>query len=101
VKVSHIVTTDERSRTTTDMSSCLGFNQSGSRDKLMRSFEHMSQAARKITSFADADVKVWVLYDMQSMPSWTRGRLVLVGDAAHPSLPCRMQSSPKLFHSRN
>jgi hypothetical protein len=65
-----------------------GFNLSGSRDKLIRSFEHMCPAARKIVSLADTDVKVWVLYDMQSLPTWTRQRLVLIGDAAHPFLPC-------------
>jgi 2-polyprenyl-6-methoxyphenol hydroxylase-like FAD-dependent oxidoreductase len=53
----------------------------------MRSFEHVCPAARKIISFADTDVKVWVLYDMQSLPCWTRERLLLVGDAAHPFLP--------------
>lgn len=29
---------------------------------------------------------------MQSLPTWTRDRLVLIGDAAHPFLPCESQS---------
>jgi salicylate hydroxylase len=73
---------------------CAGFNLSGSRDKLMQSFEHMCPAARKIVSLADSDVKVWVLYDMQSLPTWTRERLVLIGDAAHPFLPCTILQDP-------
>jgi salicylate hydroxylase len=29
----------------------------------------------------------WALYDREPMPTWTRGRLTLLGDAAHPMLP--------------
>jgi len=29
----------------------------------------------------------WALYDREPLPTWTNGRLALLGDAAHPMLP--------------
>jgi salicylate hydroxylase len=29
----------------------------------------------------------WALYDREPLPTWTSGRLTLLGDAAHPMLP--------------
>lgn len=35
------------------------------------------------------DVKVWDLFDCPVAERWMRGRTMLLGDAAHPFLPCR------------
>jgi salicylate hydroxylase len=29
----------------------------------------------------------WALYDREPLPTWSQGRLTLLGDAAHPMLP--------------
>lgn len=33
------------------------------------------------------ETSLWGLYDREPLPTWTRGRLTLLGDAAHPMLP--------------
>jgi 2-polyprenyl-6-methoxyphenol hydroxylase-like FAD-dependent oxidoreductase len=32
-------------------------------------------------------MKVWQLMDMEKLPTWTKGKLALLGDAAHPFTP--------------
>ena len=36
------------------------------------------------------DVKFWKLVAREPIPSWHKDRLVLIGDAAHPMLPCKL-----------
>ena len=69
-------------------------DQSTTRGRLIQSFKNFSLGVQKIVSHASEDVGLWTLHDMQSLPTWTKHRLVLIGDAAHPFLPCES-------HSRN
>lgn len=68
----------------------VGCEQSTVRDRLINSFKNFSPGAQKIVSHAREDVGLWTLHDMQSLPTWTKNRLVLIGDAAHPFLPCEL-----------
>lgn len=38
---------------------------------------------------ADANLKVWELFDMEALPIWISGHAALLGDAAHPFQPCK------------
>lgn len=67
---------------------CHTGGEAGSRDQLLQSFSRFSSSIRRILSYADPDVKVWQLSDMPSLPTWSSQSLVLIGDAAHPFLPC-------------
>ncbi len=37
------------------------------------------------------ELKLWTLLDMKPLSSWTKAKLALVGDAAHPFLPCEQR----------
>jgi 2-polyprenyl-6-methoxyphenol hydroxylase-like FAD-dependent oxidoreductase len=39
-----------------------------------------------------ATIKVWQLLDMETLPTWTSGKFALMGDAAHPCLPCKLHT---------
>jgi len=41
---------------------------------------------------ADANsLKVWELLTMDDLPTWTKGKLALLGDSAHPFLPRKLR----------
>jgi salicylate hydroxylase len=57
--------------------------EAGERERVVADFN--PQARRLVT--ADDTTSVWGPYDREPLPRWTRGRLALRGDAAHPMLP--------------
>lgn len=63
------------------------YNQQGNKALLQEAFSGFCEVARKILEMAPDDLKVWDLYDMAPMTSWTSGKLALMGDAAHPGVP--------------
>lgn len=64
---------------------------------MMKGFESFYPAGRKLLSYAKDDLKVWQLVDMDQLERWHAGRLALIGDAAHPFLPCKLAKSPCTF----
>ena len=58
----------------------------GDPDVLRREFEGWDPRIGSLLSQVESTFR-WALYDREPLPTWTRGRLTLLGDAAHPMLP--------------
>ena len=58
----------------------------GDPDVLRREFAGWDPRIERLLSEVQATFR-WALYDREPLPTWTRGRLTLLGDAAHPMLP--------------
>jgi hypothetical protein len=53
--------------------------------KVYREFDPVIKAL--ISKVDPSAIRVWQLRDMEKLPTWTTGKLVLIGDAAHPFTP--------------
>jgi salicylate hydroxylase len=53
---------------------------------LRREFEGWDPRVATVLNEVDKTFR-WALYDREPLPTWTKGRLTLLGDAAHPMLP--------------
>lgn len=62
------------------------WSASGHTADLAREFAGWDPAVETIVAQAGATF-TWALYDREPLARWTRGRLTLLGDAAHPMLP--------------
>jgi salicylate hydroxylase len=58
----------------------------GDPDKLRREFAGWDPRIESLLKGVQATFRS-ALYDREPLPTWTKGRLTLVGDAAHPMLP--------------
>ena len=58
----------------------------GDPDKLRAEFEGWDPRIGSVLKQVDHCFR-WALYDREPLPTWTKGRLTLLGDAAHPMLP--------------
>ena len=63
-----------------------------SHEEVSRGFEHVCERARSIISNG-SDWKLWVLCDREPVSNWTDGRVVLLGDAAHPMMQYMAQGA--------
>tara|TARA_R110002003_G_scaffold196_1_gene15259 strand:- start:6580 stop:7617 length:1038 start_codon:yes stop_codon:yes gene_type:complete len=81
------------SQVQSDKAGSSDWQNQGNIGKMLEIYKDFEPAVVKLLSMADEEtLKVWELLDMEQMPTWTEGKLVLIGDAAHPFTPRRFPS---------
>lgn len=69
-----------------------GWNLSASPQKLVETFPGLDQKLQTLFLNAE-DIKMWRLYNHDPYPYWVKGRVALLGDAAHPMVPDQSQGA--------
>ncbi len=66
----------------------------GDRDELRHDFAGWHDGVQRLIDAMDPDACFkWALFDRPPMPRWTEGRVTLLGDACHPTLPFMAQGA--------
>ena len=73
-----------------------GWDTSGDAAELDAGFADACPRVRRLLSFVQT-WRMWVLCDRDPMRGWSRGRVTLLGDAAHPTLPYLAQGACMAF----
>jgi 2-polyprenyl-6-methoxyphenol hydroxylase-like FAD-dependent oxidoreductase len=64
------------------------WNKTGSIEQVLKVYQDFDPALKQLIQKVDpAELKVWQLLDMDKLPTWSKGKLALLGDAAHPFTP--------------
>jgi 2-polyprenyl-6-methoxyphenol hydroxylase-like FAD-dependent oxidoreductase len=70
------------------------WNKVASLDQMLKIYEGFDPAMVALISKADeSSLKAWKLLDMEVMSTWVKGKLALLGDAAHPFTPHQGQGA--------
>ncbi len=69
-----------------------GWNTEGDRDELMARFAGQRPEVMRLLERIEA-WRMWVLCDREPVRTWSRGRVALLGDAAHPMLQYMAQGA--------
>ncbi len=65
-----------------------GWSRGVAKEVLLDVYSSFEPTVRALLEMVDVGgLKVWTLLDMDRIPTWYKGRLALLGDAAHPFLP--------------
>lgn len=70
------------------------WTEPGRKEELVAAFKGWRHPVEAIVSAADpTSCYKWALFDRKPMPIWSKGRITLLGDACHPTLPFLAQGA--------
>ncbi|KAI7789009.1 fad binding domain protein [Diaporthe eres] len=70
------------------------WNKEADFSQFLKVYENFDPALLALAKKVDpTSIKVWQLMDMEKLPTWTQGKLALLGDAAHPFTPHQGQGA--------
>ena len=69
-----------------------GWNLSTTPENLVNTFQDLDPKLHKLFLNAE-DIKMWRLYNHDPYPYWAKGKVALLGDAAHPMVPDQSQGA--------
>ena len=71
-----------------------GWTHQGRLEDLRRDFQNWHPIIENLIENIDGDhLYKWALYDRAPLPEWCQGRVIIMGDAAHPMLPFMAQGA--------
>ncbi|ABN65894.1 Salicylate hydroxylase (Salicylate 1-monooxygenase) [Scheffersomyces stipitis CBS 6054] len=73
-----------------------GWNNEATPEQLLATFPELDGALKELFKIA-FDIKQWRLYVHKQYPYWVKGKVGLLGDAAHPQMPDQSQGAVMAF----
>lgn len=80
-----------------EQSSTKSWTSEGSLQQLLESFAEFPVWIKDLLSTSSETPALYQLRDIDPLTTWTRGRLILIGDAAHAMLPTQGQGASQSF----
>ncbi|KAH9842201.1 salicylate 1-monooxygenase [Teratosphaeria destructans] len=69
------------------------WTSTGSMEKLLESFADFPDWIKELFKLQKDSMSLWQLRDLDPLPTWIRGRTILIGDSSHAMLPTQGQGA--------